>query len=379
MRVVLFTETFPPQLNGIVKVACLTLDHYQRSGIQAMVVTSQGAVSEYNGVPVVTIPTLRNPLYRAGKIGIPTLRTLAKIQAFQPDLIHVLHPVVSGFIGRYLSKYLRRANGSRVPTIASFHIDLEKALQFYSRRIASYFKWAMINELNACDYALAPSQLLKDQLIRNGVQKVGLWRRGVNAEQFNPRYRSDLMRARLTEGHPDRHILLYVGRLAPEKQVHQLKMLLERIPGTHLAIVGDGICMTDLMQQFAGLAVTFVGTLSGVELSTAYASSDCFVFASAFESFGLVLLEAMASGLPVVSSRVGGANSIIIEGDCGFTFPVNDTEAMVQSVQSVLSSASRRADMAQMARHQAEIHSWEATMDELFSIYISVIQGQPPQ
>ncbi|MFN8421101.1 MAG: glycosyltransferase [Anaerolineae bacterium] len=207
-----------------------------------------------------------------------------------------------------------------------------------------------------------------------GIRNVGLWRRGVDANKFHPRYFDPNMRDLLTDGHPDDHLLLYVGRLATEKQVHQIRAALDQIPNTRLAIVGTGALEAELKQQFAGYPVRFMGNLSGELLARAFASSDVFVFPSAFESFGLVLLEAMASGTPVVSSRVGGAPNVITEGKSGYLFDVNDTEGMITGIRRVIESPAKLAQMRIAARTDAETHSWSAIMDELIECYSSVAE-----
>src|SRR5262249_6446818 len=163
--------------------------------------------------------------------------------------------------------------------------------------------------------------------------KVGLWRRGVDAEQYHPRFRDAAMRDMLSDGHPDEILLLYVGRLAAEKQIEQLRPVLERVRGTRLALVGAGPYQQALGRKFAGLPVNCVGYLRGEPLAMDYASGDIFTFTSGFGGFVLVLLEAMRSGIPVVSSRVGGAQDMVQEGVSGYTFAVNDVEALTCAVE----------------------------------------------
>ena len=214
--------------------------------------------------------------------------------------------------------------------------------------------------------------------IGQGVRRVGLWRRGVDAEQYHPRYRDAAMRDHLSEGHPDDTLLLYVGRLAPEKQLEQLRSVLECVPGTRLALIGGGPYRATLERYFEGLPVAFPGYMTGERLSRAYASADIFVFPSAFESFGLVLLEAMASGIPVVSARVGGAQDMITEGESGYTYAVSDVEALVQAVKRIVTEPGKLQGMGQSARAQAEQQSWPHMMDELIACYEAILAGQPP-
>lgn len=368
MRVALYTETFLPQINGIVKVICLTLEHLQRCGIEAVVVAPEESIDCYAGARVIKVPSVRNPFYPKGRVGIPNADTLKQIADFDPDVMHMFHPSFTAFTGQ------RFADQLNVPTVASFHLDLDHAINFYKfKPISSLLRRLMVWEFNRSDLALAPSQRVQQQMHDLGIRDVALWRRGVDANKFHPRYADAAMRNRLSDGHPDEHLLLYVGRLAPEKQVDQIKAVLDRVPGTRLAIVGSGALENDLRKHFAGLPVTFVGNLVGEDLSRAYASADVFVFPSAFESFGLVLLEALASGIPVVSSNVGGAPHVINQGRSGFLFNVNDIDGMVAGVQRILSVPATLPAMRISARQDAELHSWSHIMDELVHNYHTVV------
>ena len=113
------------------------------------------------------------------------------------------------------------------------------------------------------------------------------------------------MRSRLSGGNPESPLFLYVGRLSAEKDIVRLKELFSVVPGMRLAIVGDGPLRSDLERQFEGTATVFTGYMQGAELASVYASADMFVLPSSTETLGLVLLEAMAAGCPVVACRAG--------------------------------------------------------------------------
>jgi glycosyltransferase involved in cell wall biosynthesis len=224
--------------------------------------------------------------------------------------------------------------------------------------------------MNSADYGLAPSRAVQQRLRDLGVTaEVGLWRRGVDADRFHPCHAHATMRDRLSDGHPDDHLLLYVGRLSLEKQIDHLKSVLEQIPGTRLALVGQGPAQPALEKHFAGTNIVFMGHLEGDALAQAYASADVFVFPSAIESFGLVVVEALAAGLPVVAARVGGVGDVIQEGVNGYTFETGDTAGLVAGVRQTLTTEAHRRALSHAARAFAETQTWPAMMDEVIDHY----------
>ncbi len=369
MRVALFTETFLPKIDGIVSVLLLTLEHFQRRGVEAVVVAHERGVREYAGARVIGVPGFPAPFYPELRLGPPHMGTYAQVKRFQPDIIHLAHPVIVGLGGMAIARVLG------TPTVASYHIDLVRIAHFYRFGFLEPLAWWWTRvSFNRADVALAPSRLVQQDMLAHGVRRVGLWRRGVDAEKFNPRYRSDAMRAALSDGHPEDTILLYVGRVSVEKQIEQIRPVLEQVPGTRLAVVGDGPHREYLQEYFAGLPVKFMGYLTGEPLSQAYASADIFTFTSALETFGLVVVEAMAAGLPVVSARVGGVMDVVEEGVTGYTFPVNDTAGLIAGVRAIVSEPGRRAQMGLAARAFAETQSWPAMMDELLDVYRALLE-----
>lgn len=375
MRVALFTETFLPKIDGIVTVLILLMDHMVKRGVEFMVVAPKlnGQQADYRGHKVVGVPGITLPFYPELKFGPPNLQTYREVKAFKPDIAHFIHPTLVGTGGMMMAKRLN------VPTLASFHLDLANMAHYMGFGfIQPVVWWYTRQNFNAADYALAPSRLVQQDMLDHGVRQVGLWRRGVDAEQFHPRYTSHEMRARLTDGHPQDTIMLYVGRLSNEKQIDKIRPVLEQVPGTRLAVVGDGPARQDLQQHFKGTHTKFMGYLRGDDLWSAFASSDMFVFPSAMETFGLVLIEAMASGLPVVTSRVGGVDDMVQSGVNGYVFNVGDVRGMIDGVRAVLSTPSKRTVMGRNARIYAETQAWPVMMDELITCYDDLISGRQP-
>lgn len=373
-RVAFFTDTFAPKRDGIVTVLCLLLDHLQERGLATAVVAPQlrSRAERYGETQVIRVPGLPFPPYPELTLGPPTPATFRALREFAPDVIHLIHPAWLGGFG------LAWAKRHRLPALASFHLDLARLSRRYRLGACAPLISAYTRRVfRAADFALAPSQAILRQLRAAGVERSGIWRRGVDAERFHPRFASPAMRARLSDGRPQAPLLLYVGRLSAEKQLPLLRLVLERLPGARLALVGDGPQRAALERQFAGTATHFAGYLSGRPLSEAYASADLFVFPSSQETYGLVITEAMAAGTPAVAARVGGVPEIIEDGVNGYSFAAGDGGGLAAGVEKALASPDKLAALSAAAREFALTQSWPAANDELIGHYRRLMRQRP--
>ncbi len=308
MRIALFTETFLPKVDGIVTRLRHTVEHLQRGGDEVLVVAPDGGLTEYMGAKIYGVPGMPLPLYPELKLAVPPLGTKNAIETFEPDLIHVVNPAVLGLGGIYYAKTMD------IPLVASYHTHLPQYLQHYGLGALEGVLWELLKAAhNQAHLNLCTSTAMVQELVTRGIERVDLWQRGVDTEMFRPHLASRQMRSRLSQGHPDRPLLLYVGRVSAEKEIDQIKPVLEEISEAHLAIVGDGPHREALEEHFAGTQTHFVGYLHGLELACAFASADAFIFPSRTETLGLVLLEAMAAGCPVVAAASGGITDIVID------------------------------------------------------------------
>ncbi len=163
--------------------------------------------------------------------------------------------------------------------------------------------------------------------------------------------------------------MLYVGRLAPEKRIEQLKAVLQKIPGVRLAIVGEGPARKSLGREFRGTPTVFTGLLQGEDLAGAYASADAFLFPSTTETLGMAMLEALASGLPVVASRSGASREVVEEGQTGLLYEAGSETALVAATRRLLADDALRLKLARGARTAAEGRDWEAATRTLRGFY----------
>jgi glycosyltransferase involved in cell wall biosynthesis len=196
-----------------------------------------------------------------------------------------------------------------------------------------------------------------------------LWPQGVDARRFHPDKFSKDWRVRLTHGHPADRLLLYVGRLGHEKDIGRLKVVLENIPGVRLALVGDGPARRDLEQEYAGTRTVFTGALQGEELAAAFASADAFLFPSTTETLGIAMIEALASGLPVLAARTGATGEVVSDGETGILYDPASDASLVAAARELVSDDGLRVRMGRKARVAAEQRDWDSATRTLRGYY----------
>jgi glycosyltransferase involved in cell wall biosynthesis len=372
MRIALFTETFLPKVDGIVTRLSHTVDHLQRDGNQVLVVCPEGGVTEYRGAKVYGVSGFPLPLYPELTMALPRPAIGEALDQFRPDIIHVVNPAVLGLSGILHSKL------HDIPLVASYHTHLPQYLQHYGLAMLEGLLWELLKlGHNQAALNLCTSTAMCEELTAHGIERVDLWQRGVDTETFHPNLVSESMRSHLTQNHPESPLLLYVGRLSAEKEIERIKPILEAIPDARLALVGDGPHRQALEKHFADTNTFFVGYLKGVELGSAFASADAFIFPSRTETLGLVLLEAMAAGCPVVAARSGGIPDIVTDGINGYLFaPESDDAGAIAATIRLLSEKQEREIIRQNARNEAEQWGWAAATRQLQAYYQKVVYSK---
>ncbi len=369
MRIALFTETFLPKVDGIVTRLSHTVDHLQRLGNQVLVISPDGGLTEYKGAKIHGIPGFPLPLYPELKLALPRPSMRQVLETFQPDLIHLVNPAVLGLGGLYYAKSLD------VPLVASYHTHLPKYLEHYGLGMLEGVLWELLKVVhNQAQVNLCTSTAMQEALTSHGIERVAVWQKGVDTELFQPSLGTLEMRSHLTQGHPESPLLLYVGRLSAEKEIDRIKPVLQSIPGARLALVGDGPYRQELEKHFADTPTFFVGYMTGQTLAAAFASADAFVFPSRTETLGLVLLEAMAAGCPVIAANAGGIPDIVSDGVNGYLFDPQEEGGAIAATQRLLSHAAERETLRQNARIEAERWGWAAATRQLQGFYQAVLE-----
>jgi glycosyltransferase involved in cell wall biosynthesis len=218
-----------------------------------------------------------------------------------------------------------------------------------------------------------------------GFQNVRIWPRGVDASLFRPTRRDETLRSSWLQG-TEKVVLLYAGRISWEKNLRLLIQAYQEMDHSHchLVIVGDGPALREVKQELEGLPVTFTGYLRGEELARAYASADFFAFPSKTETFGQVVLEATASGLPVVGLQAEGVCDIVEHGRTGYLLDIEELSEQEQITDykqllaHLVDQHELRREMGVAALHAARQRTWDEAMKNLLQGYEQVLEQEKP-
>jgi len=312
-------------------------------------------------VPV--IPT-QNFLPTGMPMGLPQKRVQHLIDGFTPDVIHLASPFA---LGSYANKVAKRLN---IPTVSIYQTDLGGFAKQYGFGIAQNSLQKILYKIHSqTDRTLAPSTSACLDLHMAGVPEVYLWRRGVNTELFNPSKRSAALRDLWKNGDSNKIIVGFVGRLAQEKRVADLKAL-ESNSNVQLVIVGDGPHRRKLEQQLP--SALFVGFKSGEELAQIYASFDLFIHPGPNETFCQAVQEALASGVPAIVPRTGGPADLVAQGRTGYVIDISDGEELNRTVNHHHARSDRK-QMRIATRDSVSKRTWGRINNELADHYQGVI------
>lgn len=374
MRVAFFTETFLPKTDGIVTTLCQTIHQLKKFGHEVLIFSPEGGIDQFDSCRVVGMKSKAFPLYPELRLALPRASIRKVLAEFKPDILHLADPAFLGIAGLYYGGG-KQGGALHLPVVVSYHTDLPEYLHYYGLSFLEPHVWKLLRVRHRrAAMNLCTSSLMVAQLQEHGIEHVALWPGGVDADLFCPSRRSAEMRCRLTQGNPASPLLLYVGRLSAEKNIESLRRWLEPFPEARLALVGDGPQRKSLERHFAGLPVFFAGFLHKEELAAAFASSDIFVMPSRTETLGLVVLEAMCSGLPVVAARAGGIPEMIQDGISGHL--VDSEDEATSRIGELLRSKEKRETMGARARTHASERSWTNATHQLIEYYQRALEMQ---
>lgn len=367
LRLVLVTETFPPEVNGVARTLGRWVNTFRARGHDVTLIRprqpGEKQLSEHvHGLPL--------PLYPQMRFGVVSpIRMAERLDRACPDLIHI---ATEGPLGLAA---LMAAASLEIPIASSFHTNYDHYLNHYGMGVLepvalAYLRWFH----NQTGVTLVPSVSTQQRLIKEGIERVEIWSRGVDGQHFNPGHRDEAFRQSLGLKADD-VLLLYVGRIASEKNIPALLSAFGRIrtDKTRLALVGHGPQLSVLQSQnIPGLILA--GQQEGDALARWYASADIFAFPSCSETFGNVVLEAQASGLPTVAFDAQAMNERITSGVDGFLVPQSGDFS--EPLRQLCSNAELRRSMGLAARQKASTQTWDVIFDDLENRYLTLVEEQ---
>lgn len=370
MKIALVTETFLPSTDGVVTRLTNAVDYMVGNGHEIIIICPdiEGIEEEYNGAKIYPMPAFTFFFYTQRAWSLPSLKIKDIFEEFQPDIVHSVNPISLAASGVHYAKKLN------IPLICSFHTNTPKYLDHYNFSFLKPHIWSFLRDLhNSAKINLVTSEAMYNLLEENGIEGLRVLPIGVDTINRNERFYSEKMRIKLTDGEVDKILLIFVGRLAPEKEIESLKELMESRDDIRLAIIGDGPSRTDLEELFKDTNTVFTGFLKGEELSEAYASGDAFIFPSVSETLGLVITESMASGTPVIAAYSEPTIEQIKDRENGLIYQKNSLSSLNACIDS-LKDLELYEKIKTNGRKYSESFSWENASKVMLDAYEETLE-----
>lgn len=367
IRLALFTDTIGPQVNGVARTLDRLVAALRERGGEVQVFAPQDPEAGADD----TVVRFRSRPFR----GYPQLRLAwprqcevhAALAGFRPTIVHAATEFGVGLAGRHAALKLD------IPFVSSYHTSFTAYAAHYGLGLLAQPGWSYLRWFhNGGLRTFCPTEAIVREVEQQGFERCAVWSRGVDGARFSPRFRSSAFRAAIGAD-DDTLVAAYIGRLAPEKQVDVALEAMRRAqherPGRlRLLAVGDGPYEQNA-RRLAPEGSTFTGRLEGLALSEAFASSDVLLFPSTTDTFGNVMLESMASGVPVIGADVGPTREVLLP-DHGWVTAAGDSAALARMLVRLVDDRAMLRQMRERALAHAATRTWSAVWDALFAEYL---------
>lgn len=368
MRIAIVTETFVPATDGICTRLANFVVQLKDSGHEVIVISPELGINNYKGVPVYGLETVTFPLYGSRPWGLPSRKVKTIFKQFKPDVVHAVNPISLG------SSAVHYANKLNIPLITSYHTHLPNYLDHYNMSLLKPVLWEYIRYWHTkSDFNITVSQSLMNELNDEMIPTQGVLPRGIDIDGRHPDFFDQELYDELTFNEPSHKLLVYVGRLAPEKDIEHLRAMFDHRNDLCLAIVGDGPDRERLEEVFAGTKTSFLGFKHGEDLSKAFATGDAFVFPSTSETFGLVISEAMASGIPVIAAKSDPTVEQITDMETGLIYESGNTESLMEAI-NYIDNPLLMQKLSLKGRSEAMKYTWDNATINLLDFYTQTIE-----
>lgn len=372
MKIAYFTESLPPNTDGVVKTLVKLIGTLEEEHIDFRFFSPVKPDATYSWTDKVSkVKSVPFFLYNYYHVGVPFFEGISRqLDEFQPDLVHLCAPSLLGVYG------LNYALRHDVPVVTSYHTHFVDYFSYFGLSWLQPTGWAYLQWFhNKCHMTYAPSPSAVSELQTRGIRDVDLWQRGIELDLFSPTLRNYDLRRSI--GAEDKPILLFVGRLINHKDLDDLvaanHILKHRGHEFKIVIAGDGPMRPELEAQLPD--AHFTGFIYGAELAQWYASADIFSFPSTTETFGNVILEAFASGIPAVGVAAGGVADIINHEQDGLIAKPKHPQDFAAQLERLIVNPEYARRLGHAARTTAQQYSWRRINKRLLHSYESIIHS----
>lgn len=379
IKIALFSEVLKENLDGVTNTLYNIIEKIPAEKFEYLFITSY-APSAHIKLPfrTITVPKIAFPTNEEYPISIPFFNKELKkaLEEFRPDLIHVTTPFT---LGAYALNYGKKKN---IPVLATYHTHFISYIEYYFKYfpifswILNKGGWKYLNWFyNQCERIYVPTTSIIEELLENGIEnkRMMLWGRGVNNALFNPSKKDAAYMDNLCG--KDTKRILFVSRLVWEKELKTLvgiyNIFKKDRPDIKMVITGNGP-RKEKLQKLMPNAV-FTGKLIKEDLARIYASSDVFVFPSITETFGNVVLEAMACGIPCVIAAKGGPKGIVKDGITGYHAEPKNYADFSNKLLKLLDDLKLRKEMSENAAAYALTQKWDILCGDMFKSYETLL------
>ena len=379
MKIVLITETFPPEVNGVAMTNQRLVRGLLAKGHEVVLVKpgkKKEAGEHESGWSVVPIFGVPIPNYQGLRFGLPRPGKLkGLLRKVQPSVVHV---ATEGPLG---VSAMRAARKLGIPVTSTFHTNFQDycadyGFPFLEKWAMRYLRWFH----NSCVLTTVPDPGLIERLRTNGVKHLELLGRGADTALFAPSRRDEGLR-REWGASPEDPVAIYVGRAAAEKNIPLALEAWQRArakcPALKMVVVGDGPVRRKLAKRWPD--VVFAGMRYDEDLARHYASADLFIFGSTSETFGNVVIEALSSGLVVLTYDYAAGHQFIGSGENGYLAPLDDREAFCRQTVELVEGRDDWSKIREEARSTAESYPWQNTIDRFEGMLVRAAQGGIPE
>lgn len=371
IKVAFFADMLIEDFDGASRTMYQLINRIPEKDFEYLFICGTGPekISGFNCLQVKSLSIPGNKNYRIATTLFQETELDEQIDHFSPDIIHISTPSLLGHYG------IRTAKRLDVPVISIYHTHFVSYVDYYIKYLPFLIdftkdkvKNSMKTFYNQCDLVYVPSKSMIQELIETGIRPgiLKLWQRGIDRNLFSPAHRNKETMKKITGN--DNPCILFASRLVWEKNLETLINLYnlteEHDIDYNFIIAGDGVAREELEKQMP--KAFFLGYMTHGQLAEIYASSDVFVFPSSTETFGNVVLEAMASGLPCVIANGGGSQDFIENGVNGFKCEVNNAQEFLTKIWEIINHPELAHSISKHALETSRNYAWETLAKRYF-------------